>query len=247
MKRFALVLVAALSIGACGSSGGEAATAAKGDAFCKLAQIAKDDNDAFSVVDPTDTAKAKVQLSGAIDSLGAVAAKAPKDIADAVNKLLAGEVKLESLLKANNFDFTKVSESAEGKKLIDDASIKQAGDDFKQYLTDKCGIATDDTTAPDSTASDSTVPSDTVASGDGSVDTIVDLGEGEAAINKFLDFFELGTTTKLSQSDRDCIVGNLVDKVTGAELNQAISGNPSDAVQLALGQAFIDCNVDFQS
>ena len=242
MKRFALLIVAAASIAACGSSGGQAATAAKGDAFCKLAQTAKDDNDAFSNVDPTDTAKAKVELSGAIDSLSAVAAKAPKDIADTVNKLLAGEVKLESLLKANNFDFTKVSESAEGKKLIDDASIKQAGDDFKQYLTDKCGIATDDTTP-----SDSTVPGDTVAAADGSVDTIVDLGEGEAAINKFLDFFELGTTTTLTQADRDCIVGNLVDKVSGAELNQAISGNPSDAVQLALGQAFIDCNVDFQS
>jgi hypothetical protein len=243
MKRFALVSVAVISIAACGSSGGQAATAANGDAFCKLAQAAKDDNDAFSNVDPTDTAKAKLELSGAIDSLTAVAAKAPKDIADAVNKLLAGEVKLESLLKANDFDFTKVSESAEGKKLIADKSIKQAGDDFKQYLSDKCGIATDGTTP-----SDSTVASDTTAaSGDGSVDTIVDLGEGEAAINKFLDFFELGTTTTLSQADRDCIVGNLVGKVSGAELNQAISGNPSDAVQLALGQAFIDCNVDFQS
>ncbi len=243
MKRFALVSVAAISIAACASSGGQAATAANGDAFCKLAQTAKDDNDAFANVDPTDTAKAKVGLSGAIDSLSAVAAKAPKDIADAVDKLLAGEVKLESLLKANDFDFNKVSESAEGKKLIADESIKQAGDDFKQYLSDKCGIATDDTTP-----SDSTVASDTTAaSGDGPVDTIVDLGEGEAAINKFLDFFELGTTTTLSQADRDCIVGNLVDKVSGAELNQAISGNPSDEVQLALGQAFINCNVDFQS
>jgi hypothetical protein len=243
MKRFVLVSVAAISIAACGSSGGQAATATNGDAFCKLAQIAKDDNDTFSNVDPTDTAKAKVELSGAIDSLSAVAAKAPKDIVDAVDKLLAGEVKLESLLKANDFDFTKVSESAEGKKLIDDESIKQAGDDFKQYLSDKCGIATNDTTPSDSTGASDT----TVASGDGSVDTIVDLGEGEAAINKFLDFFELGTTTTLTQADRDCIVGNLVDKVSGAELNQAISGNPSDEVQLALGQAFIDCNVDFQS
>ncbi|MEY2583177.1 MAG: hypothetical protein QOE09_3026, partial [Ilumatobacteraceae bacterium] len=150
MKRFALVSLAAIAVtsaSACGSSGGQAATATKGDTFCKLAQTAKDDNDAFSNADPSDTSKVKLELSAAIDSLSAAAAKAPKDIADTVNTLLAGEEKLETLLKANGYDFTKLSASAEGKKLIDDKTIKQAGTELKQYLSDKCGIATDSTTA----------------------------------------------------------------------------------------------------
>ena len=79
------------------------------------------------------------------------------------------------------------------------------------------------------------------------MDTIVDLGEGEEAINKFLDFYELGTSTTLTQDDRDCLVGELVDKITGDDLNQAISGNASDEVQLALGSAFLKCKIDVQS
>jgi hypothetical protein len=42
-------------------------------------------------------------------------------------------------------------------------------------------------------------------------------------------------------------VSKLVDKVSGAELNQAIAGHPSDKVSVAIGQAFIDCNINFQS
>ncbi len=254
MKRFALVCVAGFSVAACGSTVGQPATATKGDAFCKLAQTAKDDNDALDNLDPTNPTEVKLQLGAAIDSLSAVAAKAPKDIVDTVKELLANEEKLESLLKANGFDVTKFSESEEGKQLLDDETITQAGDELDTYLSDKCGIATDTTTPSDSTpvvdtiAPDDTIASlDTIVSGGSSVDTIVDLGEGEAAINKFLDFFELGTSTTLTQDDRDCLVGNLVDKISGADLNQAISGNPSEAVQLALGQAFIDCKIDVQS
>jgi hypothetical protein len=254
MKRFALFGVAAFTIAACGSTVGRPETATRGDAFCKLALTANDDNDALDNVDPTNPTEVKLQLSAAIDSLSAVAAKAPRDITDTVNELLANEEKLESLLKANGFDFTKFSESEEGKKLLDDKTITQAGDDLHKYLRDKCGIATDTTTPSDSTPADDTIAPadtivslDTIVSGGSSVDTIVDLGEGEAAINKFLDFFELGTSTKLTQDDRDCLVGKLVNKVTGAELNQAIAGNPSDEVQLALGRAFIDCKIDVQS
>ena len=250
MKRVARLCVAAFSIAACGSTVGQPATATRGDAFCKVAQTAKDDNDALDNLDPTKPTEVKLQLGAAIDSLSAVADKAPKDIADTVKELLANEEKLESLLKANDFDFTKFSESEEGKKLLDDDTITQAGDELDRYLSDKCGIASDTTTPSDSTPSDdTTAPDDTIVSLDTIVsgDTIVDLGEGEDAINKFLDFFELGTSTTLSQDDRDCLVGKLVDKISGADLNQAISGNPSDEVQLALGQAFIDCKIDVQS
>ena len=109
MKRLALLSVVVVSVTACGSGdGGQAATAQAGDTFCKLAQVAKDDNDELSNLDPTDPAKVKVKLSGAIDSLTAASAKAPKDIEATTKTLLAAEEKLESLLKANDFDFADI-------------------------------------------------------------------------------------------------------------------------------------------
>ena len=225
MKRFALLSVVAISVTACGGGGGgQAATAQSGDSFCKLAQVAKDDNDDLSNLDPTDPAKVKVQLSGAIDSLSTLSDKAPKDIQPTTKTLLAAEVKLETLLKANDFDFAKLATSDEGKKLIDDDSINKAGDDLDKYLLDKCGITADTTPAS------------------------IDLGSGDDAINKFLDFYELGTGSTLSDDDRNCIVSNLSGKISGDDLNAAISsGQPSDEVSLVLGQAFITCNVSPQS
>ena len=225
MKRFALLSVVAISVTACGGgSAGQAATAQAGDSFCKLAQVAKADNDDLSNLDPTDPAKVKVQLSGAIDSLSTLSDKAPKDIQPTTKTLLAAEEQLETLLKANDFDFAKLATSDEGKKLIDDDLINKAGDDLDTYLLDKCGLTTDTTPAS------------------------IDLGSGDDAINKFLDFYELGTGATLSDDDRNCIVSNLSGKISGDDLNAAISsGQPSDEVSLVLGQAFITCNVSPQS
>lgn len=246
MRKFVLVSVVALGFTACGGGEGVAATATEGDAFCKLAQVAKDDNDALDAIDVTDPAKVKLEFGAAIDSLSAAAAKAPKDIADTVKKLLSDEEQLEGLLKDNDYDIIKMSETDEGKKLIADAEDSTTGDEFKTYLTDKCGIETADTT-PDDTTPDAT-PVDTNAIDDSSVDTIVDLGEGEAAINKFLDLYELGTGAELTSDQRSCIVSKLVDTVTGAELNQAIAGQPpSEELQQALGLAFIGCDVAVES
>ena len=251
--RRQLVAAAAVILGltACGSSGGVAATATKGDAFCKLAQVAKNDNDTLNGLDLGDAAKVKVQLSGAIDSLSAAAAKAPSDIAATARELLTKEELVEKLLKDNNFDFAKMSATPDGKKALDDLSNSKIPSQFDKYLSDKCGIATSDTTPADTTPSNTipvdTTPSDTAAVGDTSVDTIVDLGEGEAAINKFLDFYELGTGAKLTSDQRSCIVSKLVGKVTGSELNQAIAGQASTELEQALGLAFIDCNVSVQS
>ena len=64
ISKLALVSVVALGFTACGSSGGGVtATAKEGDAFCKLAQTAKDDNDALdalSEAELSDTAKVKL-------------------------------------------------------------------------------------------------------------------------------------------------------------------------------------------
>jgi hypothetical protein len=230
--RLGFVAVFVLGLSACGSSDGVAATATKGDAFCKLAQVAKDDNDAFEAVDASDSAKVKLELGAALDSLDAAVAKAPKDIADTAKTLLSKEEQLEKLLKANDYDFSKVLQTDEGKKLSEDKEAKQAGDDFKAYLNDKCDIASSDSTPSDSTPSDSTP---------------IDLGEGEDAINKFLDYYELGTGADLTDDERSCIVSQLVDKVTGDDLNQAMNSEPSPELQQALGLAFINCNVTVQS
>lgn len=239
MKRLALLSVLAIAFTACGSSDGKAATASDGDAFCTAAQVAKADNDALQDLDPTDPAKVKVQLSGAIDSLSTVAAKAPADISATVNKLLAAEEKLEGLLEDNDFDFVKMLATDEGKQLIADDEITKVGDDLDKYLNDKCGIVTDDSVATDDTVAtdDSIATDDTVGS-----DMSIDLGEGEDAINQFLDFYELGTSSKLTDDERACIVDALSD-VSGADLNAAIAGNSSEEVQQALGLAFINCNV----
>ena len=247
IKQLVLVSVLGLGFTACGTSDSVAATAAKGDAFCKLAQTAKDDNDTLNSLDGTDVAKIKRELGGAIDSLTAAVAKAPKDIVDTAKTLRSKEVELESLLKKNDYDVVKMSASDEGKKLLADESAKTAGDDFDKYLSDKCGIAPSDTTPSDTTPSDTT-PLDTTVTGDTSVGVSIDLGEGEAAINKFLDFYEAGASSTLTADERSCIVSNLVNKVTGADLNQVIAtGQASEELQQALGLAFINCNVTVQS
>jgi hypothetical protein len=254
-KRLALLCVAALSMAACGSSDGAAATATEGDAFCKLAQVAADDHDAVDSMDFTDSTAVKLQLGAAIDSLSAAAAKAPKDIADTVKSILADQEDLESLLQKNDFDIVKLSTTDEGKALIDKAAKSTNGDEFDAYLTDKCGIERpDDSESADTTPLDTTPASDTIGDdtiGDGTIadDTgiSVDLGEGEEAINKFLDYYELGTSSTLSDEDRSCIVDALVGKVTGDELNEAIAGTASDDLNQALGLAFLGCNVEVQS
>jgi hypothetical protein len=247
MKSLVLLSVAALSLAACGSSdGGQAATATKGDSFCKLAQTAADDNDALDALDFTDADKVKINLSAALDSLTAAAAKAPKDVAADVKDLLTMEEAIETQLKKNNYDIAKTDATTDGKAAIEALSKSPIPDSFDKYLSDKCGIIrpTDDST-PDSTPTDDTTATgDTIATDDTSTDISIELGDGDDAINKFLDFFELGTGTKLTDDQRSCIVSALSGKVTGDDLNKAISGQASDALSLAVGQAFLSCNVN---
>jgi hypothetical protein len=242
-KQVVATMAVVLGLASCGSSGGVAATASKGDTFCKLAASAKQDNDTLNALDFSDPAKLKLELGAAIDSLSAAVAKAPKDIAATARQLLTSEELVEKLLKDNNYDIAKMSSSAEGKKALEDISKSTVPDEFDKYLSDKCGIASSNTTPSDTTPTSDTSPADTTATGGSTVDTIVDLGEGAAAINKFLDYYELGTSNKLTSDERACLVKELVGKVTGSELNQAIAGNSSSALEQTLGLAFITCKV----
>ena len=210
--------------------------------------MAKDDNDALEQPRPDQSGQDQgpAQRSDRLPQRRS-SAKAPKDIEATTKALLAAEEKLESLLKANDFDFVKMAASDEGKKLIDDASITKAGDDLDKYLSDKCGIAHGrfhgrhnarryDDPAPLRPLMAPLRDSRSISA------------TGDDAINKFLDFYELGTGSKLTDEQRNCIVSNLSGKISGDDLNEAIStGKPSDAVSLALGQAFITCNVATQS
>ncbi len=242
-KQLGLTALLVLGLTACGSSDGVSATAKQGDAFCKLAQTAKEDNDALNKINFTDSAKVKLQLPAAIDSLSAAVDRAPTDIADTAKQLLTMEELVEKLLKDNDFDMVKVATSDEGKKALDAIDKSTLPDEFDKYLSDKCGIATSDTTPSDTLA-----PGDTVAPGDtaGSGDTI-DLGEGEDAINKFLDLYEIGSGVKLTTDQRSCVVTELSAKVQGTELNDAINGTASPELEQAVGLAFIDCKVAGQS
>jgi hypothetical protein len=244
MRRIGLLSIVALSFTACGDNTSVAATATKGDAFCKLAQTAHDDNQALnkmSDADLADKAKIKLRLTAAIDSLTAMVAKAPKDVAVTAKKQLDVELSVEKLFKDNDYDLIKVTSSDAGKKVLDASQSSTADEELKAYLNDKCGIAPPDTTPADTTPAD-TAPVDT-ATGD-----TINLGEGDAAINKFLDLYEIGVSVTLTPDQRSCIVSNLSGKVTGADLNQAInSGSASDALQQAVGLAFVNCNVTPQS
>ena len=243
MKPLVLLSVVALSFTACGDDDEVAATATEGDQFCTLAQVAADDHDALETMDFTDPSVVKLQLGAAIDSLNAAAAKAPKDISDTVKSLLSDQEELESLLEEHDFDIVEFSTSDEGKAFAEKDDESTLGDEFDTYLTDKCGIdrpeSSDDTTSVDDTIAveDTIVPDETLAPG------VIDLGEGEEAINKFLDFYELGTGSTLTDEQRTCIVDALADDVTGDDLNEAIAGQASEELQQALGLAFIGCDV----
>jgi hypothetical protein len=244
MKRIAVAFLVALSIAACGDNTSIPATAAKGDTFCKLAQTAHDDNKALSDMsgsDLADKAKVKLRLTAAIDSLTAMVAKAPKDVAVTAKKQLDVELSVEKLFKDNDYDLIKVTSSDAGKKVLDASESSTADEELKAYLNDKCGIAPPDTTPADTT------PLDTTPGGTATGDTI-NLGEGDDAINKFLDLYEIDQNVPLTTEQRSCIVSNLSGKITGADLNEAVnSGNPSDALQQAVSLAFLSCKVIPQS
>jgi hypothetical protein len=160
-----------------------------------------------------------------------------------VKSLLDNLERLEGVLADNDFDFTKMATTDEGKELIAEAEESTLGPEFDTYLSEKCGIATDDESTDDTTPTDDTVAVDeTIIPDDTLAPSGIDLGEGEEAINQFLDFYELGTGSTLTDEQRTCIVDALVDKVTGDDLNEAIAGTPSPELTQALGLAFIGCD-----
>ncbi len=81
IKQLMLVSVLGLGLTACGSDG-VAATATEGDVFCNARPDSQGRQRLAQRTGWNRHDKLKVELSGAIDSLTAAVAKAPKDIAD---------------------------------------------------------------------------------------------------------------------------------------------------------------------
>jgi hypothetical protein len=233
MKRIAPILFIALSFTSCGSSDSVAATATKGDAFCKLAQVARDDNDALSAADFTDKAKLKLLLTSAIDSLSAMSAKAPKDVAATIKKELDEELSVEKLLKANDYDFVKMASTPEGKKLLESSSSTSSGE-IDTYLDEKCGIAPPDTTPTDTTPADS-VPTDSGQS--------INLPEGDEGLQQFIDLLSIGLPTPLTDVQKQCLFDGLSGKVTSDDLEGVADQTVSGEAQTTIGLALVSCGV----
>ena len=219
MKRFALLSVVAISVTACGGGGGgQAATAQAGDSFCKLAQGAKDDNDALSNIDPTDPAKVKVQLSGAIDSLSTLSAKL-EDISRRRGRSCCRRTR--SLLKANSPDFTGWRHPTRARF----GDVRSPSPARPRQITSATSAVSQPTIPVDTTPGDTTPRTEPHRN-------LIDLGTGDDAINKF-DF--TGSAPGRRWRRRPCCIVSISAAGFRCDLNEAISSGPGARRQLGVG------------
>jgi hypothetical protein len=143
------------------------------------------------------------------------------------------------VLERNDWDLTSALSDDEFQSLATDESFERASEELDQFLESECGIPADG----DSNTED-TVDGATDAT-DGPTGTI-DLGNGDAAaaIDQFLSLYEIGSGTKLTDEQRDCLTAELDGELSSEDLSAvANGGEPSNDVALALGTAFITCDV----
>jgi hypothetical protein len=238
MKRPLLILATLpLFLLACGGDDGADGNTAAGD-FCTFAKAADSSGQAASgALDAGDPAGIEAALTAALADAERAAELAPDDIADTVDKVVDGQARIIGVLERNDWDLTAALADDEFQSLATDESFDRANDELDEYLETACGIpadgdaSTDDTTAPDSSAE----PSGTI-----------DLGNGDAAaaIDQFLSLYEIGSGTELSDEQRECLKAELDGELTSEDLSAvANGGEPSNDVALALGTAFLACDV----
>ncbi len=217
------VLVSATTLAACGSDApSQAATAEPGDAFCVLAEKARDLGDAIDT-SGTDPAETKDQVEAALAASKAAAKKAPKDFEELAAKTVDQQEKTVELLEKYDYSFIDAFTSDEGAALFTDEGFKQNQDDRDAYLDDKCEIApTENSGGP------------TFASGD----------EG---IRQLFKLFALGTGTEVTDDQLDCLVGELSGVLTDDDMAAISNGTGTPEANTAIGQAAVTCGLDLSN
>jgi hypothetical protein len=157
MKRFIILASTVITFGslavACGSSGsGSGAISEK--AYCQLIKDYKADSSKFDAVFSSSTtpdpAKVKEAFGSMQGMLKNLADKAPAAIKADVTTVVTATDKLIGLLSKNDYDFTKLSASADAQELqtvMSDTKVSEASGRLDKYGQDTCGIAPDTTTA----------------------------------------------------------------------------------------------------
>lgn len=241
MKRMLLTLaIAPLLLIACGG-GDDGDSASGGDAadFCTFAKAADSSGDSASdALDAGDPAGIEAALTAALADAEQAAELAPAEIADTVDKLLDGQTRIVAVLERNDWDLTAALSDDEFQSLATDESIENASNELDAYLETECGIPADGS----SSTEDTTATSDTAAGSGGTID--LGNGDAEAAIDQFLSLYEIGSGTKLTDDQRACLKDELNGELTSEDLSAvANGGEPSNDVAMALGLAFISCDV----
>lgn len=216
---------------ACGGGDEVAATAKKGDAFCKLAEDADGASADLSDLFDSGAPDAK-DLEDALDDFRKAAAaaekRAPKDIADVVkenNELLDDFV---AVFEDNDFDFAAAIADPELQKLVADG--EELDDELDEYLDEKCGIEPDDDSGDSGDGDD----------GDGSSGGSVP--DGFVTAENFLDLYAIGAGVEVTDEMKECFADKTSD-ISQEDFDAAVNGSPSEEVSTAIGLAILSCDI----
>jgi hypothetical protein len=218
---------------ACGGGDEVAATAKKGDAFCKLAEKADEAGDDLSdlfesgIPDPGDLEEA---VDDIVKASAAAEEKAPKDIADTVKEVNENLAAIAEMFEDNDYDLVAVASDPDFENLQSEG--EDAGNDLDEYLDEKCGIEPDDDSADDGSGDE--------GSGD-------DGGEGSVpgglvTAENFLDFYAIGTGVEVTDEMKECFAEKTSD-ITQEDFDAAMNGSPSEEVSTAIGLAILGCDI----
>lgn len=233
--RRLILLPVALAPAAVGlvSCGGDdeperAATAEEGSAFCERAAEAESLGDEVNAAgdDPT---KVEDAVTAAIAAGESTVEIAPTDILEVMTRTIEYQQQIADLLAANDWDIVAAYGTDEGAELFSDEAAQADRDEIRAYLEERCGIE-----------DDSDQPADTTP---GAAGTDVDLPDGEAGVERFIDLYAIGTGADVTDEQRQCIQDQLRGQVTIEQLELLVGGGVDEDAQIAIGIAFVACDV----
>lgn len=218
---------------ACGGGDEVAATAKKGDAFCKLAEKADEAGDDLNDLDPfsADANDLEDAFTEALDAAEKATAKAPKDISKDLNEALDIQKEIVGILEDNDFDFAKALEDEELLQLGED--VEGLNEDIEEYLDDKCGIDPDSDSGSDDTSPDETTGEDSSGSS---------LPGGLVTAENFLDFYAIGAGVEVTEEMKECFAEK-TSEISQEDFDAAVNGAPSEEVSTVIGLAILGCDI----